>query len=69
MNKEERQLLINKLSFFSYYAEAEYKDSVFLAIAAVYSLSDKNVEVIRQHAEEVANNQTTWNRELILETI
>lgn len=69
MTKEERQLLINKLSFIGYYAEAENKDSVFLAIAAVYSLSDKNVEIVRQHAEEVANNQTTWNRELILETI
>ncbi len=69
MTKEERQLLINKLSFIGYYAEAENKDSIFLAIAAVYSLSDKNVEIVRQHAEEVANNQTTWNRELILETI
>ena len=69
MSKEELQLLINKLSFIGYYAEAENKDSVFLAIAAVYSLSDKNVEIIRQHAEEVANNQTAWNRELILEII
>ena len=69
MCKEELQLLINKLSFIGYYAEAENKDSVFLAIAAVYSLSDKNVEIIRQHAEEVANNQTAWNRELILEII
>lgn len=69
MSNEERQLLINKLSFIGYYAEAENKDSVFLAIAAVYSLSDKNVEIIRQHAEEVANNQTAWDRELILEII
>ena len=69
MTKEERQLLINKLSFIGYYAEAENKDSIFLAIAAVYSLSDDKVEIVRQHAEEVANNQTTWNRELILETI
>jgi hypothetical protein len=69
MSKEERQLLINKLSFIGYYAEAENKDSVFLAIAAVYSLSDKNIEIIKQHAEEVANNQTAWNRELILEII
>jgi len=44
MTKEERQLLINKLSFIGYYTEAENKDSVFLAIAAVYSLSDENVE-------------------------
>ena len=69
MTKEERQLLINKLSFIGYYAEAENKDSIFLAIAAVYSLSDDKVEIVRQHAEEVDNNQTTWNRELILETI
>ena len=69
MTKEERQELINKLPFIGYYAEAENKDSVFLAIAAVYSLSDMNVKIIRQHAEEVANNQTTCNRELILEII
>ena len=69
MTKAERQLLINKLSFIGYYTEAENKDSVFLAIAAVYSLSDENVEIIRQHAEEVANKITNWNRELILETI
>ncbi len=69
MTKEERQLLINKLSFIGYYANQENKDSIFLSIAAVYSLSDDKVEIIKQHAEEVANNQTTWNRELILETI
>ena len=66
---QERQVLINKLSFIGYYAEAENKDSVFLAIAAVYSLSDEKVEIVKQHAEEVANNQTAWNRELILEII
>lgn len=69
MTKDDRQELINKLSFIGYYADPGLKDSVFLAIAAVYSLSDKNVETIRQHAEEVANNQTPWNRELILEII
>jgi len=66
MTKDDRQELINILSFIGYYADQDLKDSVFLTIAAVYSLSDKNVEIIRQHAKEVANNQTPWNSELIL---
>jgi len=66
MTKDDRQELINILSFIGYYAEQDLKDSVFLTIAAVYSLSDEKVEIIRQHAKEVANNQTPWNSELIL---
>lgn len=69
MDKEERQSLINKLSFIGYYTDVENKDTVFLAIAAVYSLSEKKIEILKQHAEEVANNRTTWDRELILEII
>jgi hypothetical protein len=69
MSKNDRQELINKLSFIGYYANQENKDTVFLAIAAVYYLSEKKIEILKQHAEEVANNRTTWDRELILEII
>jgi len=69
MDKDGRQALINKLSFIGYYAEPEIKDSVFLAIAAVYSLSEEKLAIIRKHAEEVSKKEATWNRELIIENI
>lgn len=69
MTKEEHQELVNKLAMIGYHAEGKDKDAVFLAIAACYSLPYEKLDIIKQHAEEVANNQTLLNIDLILETI
>jgi len=69
MTKEEHQELINKLARIGYHADGEDKDVVFLAIAASYSLPYEKLDILKHHVEEVSNNQTLLNTQLILETI
>lgn len=65
MNREERQLVINKLAFIGYYATEQNKDSVFLTIAAMYNTSDDNCKIIAEHVEDVVREKATWNPEII----
>jgi hypothetical protein len=69
MTKVEHQELINKLAKIGYDADGGDKNAVFLAIAASYSLPYEKLDILKHHAEEVANNQTLLNIQLILETI
>lgn len=67
MTNEARQAIINKLSRIGYYGPAEIKDSVFLTIAALYSVSEEDALKVDKHASEVLSEQATWNTNLFRE--
>lgn len=69
MTLQERQKIINDLSHIGYYGGAEIKDSVFLTIAAMYSVSDDIARDIGKHVSEVISQKTSWNKELFRELI
>jgi len=67
MTNEMRQAIINKLSRIGYYGSPEIKDSVFLTIAALYSVSEEDALKVDKHASEVLGEQATWNTNLFRE--
>ena len=67
MTNKDRQVIINKLSQIGYYGPVEIKDSVFLTIAALYSVSEENALKVDKHATDVISKQALWNVKLFRE--
>lgn len=66
MNREERQVVINKLANIGYYTQnTEDKNTIFIVIAAMYNTSDENCIVIANHVDEVLNKNATWNPDIL----
>jgi hypothetical protein len=66
MNREERQIVINKLANIGYFTQdKEDKNTIFIVIAAMYNTSDENCTVIANHVDDVLNKKATWNSDIL----
>lgn len=65
MLQEERQEIINNLSFIGYYANEEHKDSVFLAIAAMYRISDDKALILKNKVDSINKGESNWDPDII----
>lgn len=65
MLKADRQEIINKLSYIGYYAEEQYKDSVFLTIAAMYRIDDEKALIVKEKVDSINKGECLWDPGII----